>query len=721
MSIASAVPFATVLHANQLVIGDGYADRDGISATAVGYDAVLTLHLELGIPVALHMSGSVVEALAWHRPDLLARVRQGLRSGLVRMVGGTYGENIVPLAPSAHNRRQLLAMAEVMRDLLGVDPAEVPTAWLPERVWRTGPVVSALSDRTLPGGGYRRVLVDDRAMVPVCVNGVEHRKAFDAGGPYAWPTTGWPTSGRGLAQPRVLCTRRVTGSSMEAVPLSSHLRYLVPPFDPAHFALIEDMARDLQPHGDADSPPLLVFGDDLERVAGVAGWEPGLTRYETFLRGLRESSLLRAVHLDAWCDEHPPTEDVEPDPTTYYELAHHHGAGEDYQRWSRDPRWAPYAAHLARVDSTVQNAVDARPDSPLVQVADRLALIGHHETAWQDRDPEGDGTAPAPWARATARHAADALPLLMADTWFDAPRTGLRALLQDIDDDGHDELVLAGNRIFAVLRPRWGARLTTLISRGSDGRARLLVGNPVDHWNFQEELGRFMEQPCMHPGALGVVGSEHSSFQVTRLEVLDSVVVAVLEEHVDTTSAPSCDSGRLQLAVTLEQDAEALGACWSRLGTPGELSVRNAICPDYHAVLRSGRHGVRAEHGARVAGVWLAEGCEADEAQPSADRPHVWVGVCDEPVTVLDPPSFGEAGHALEVNVHCAGRHLDLVLGGGSIDDGRLDGHLVALHRNIRGAPCAPSPSESAGADQASNATARSVTTEALVPAGDRP
>ena len=679
MTSPPPVPFAIVVHANQLVIGDGYADRDGISATAVGYDAVLTLHLELGVPVALHMSGSLLEALAWHRPDLLARVRHGLRSGVVRCIGGTYGENIVPLSTPAHNRRQLAAMDEVMRDLLGVDPADVATAWLPERVWRTGPVVAALADPTLPGGGYRRVLVDDRAMVPVSVHGVEHRKAFDANGPYAWPETGWPSSGRGLAQPHVLCTRRVTGTTIDVVPMSSHLRYLVPPFDPAHLDLLEDMARDLQPHRDSVSPPLLVFGDDLERVAGVAGWEPGLSRYETFLRALKESSLLRAVHLDEWCEEHPATQEVDPEPATYYELAHLHGAGEDYGNWAGDPRWASYAADLSRVDARVQVAVDARPQSPLVQLADRLALIGHHETAWQDRDPGGGGTAPAPWARATARHAADALPLVLADTWSAGPRMGVRALLEDIDGDGHDELVLSGNRVFAVLRPRWGGRLTTLVRRDEDGRIGVLVGNPVDHWNFQEELGRFMDQPCLHPGALGVAGSEHSAFHVTRLEVVDSVLVAVLEEVVGTP--PSGESGRLRLAVTLEQDADALCACWSRLGTPGELSVRNAICPDYHAVLKGGRHAVRLEHAPRITGARL-DGV-------AATPPRAWVGVGDQPDVVLDPASFGAAGHALEVDVHCAGRHLDLVVGGGPVDDVRLDGYLAALHRTIH-APAGP-------------------------------
>lgn len=686
------VPFATVLHANQLVIGDGYADRDGISVTACGYDAVLTMHLELGIPVSLHLSGSLVEALAWHRPDLLRRVHAGLRSGLVRLVGGTYGENIVPLASSAHNRRQLVAMAQVMRDLLRVDPADVATAWLPERVWRTGPVVSALHDPTLPGGGYRRVLVDDRAVVPLRVDKISAREVFDGWGPYAWPAQGWPTSARGLADPNVLRAHRVSGTDFDVVPLCSHLRYLVPPFDARHLALVDDLAQDLLPFAGDSSPPLLVFGDDLERVAGVAGWEPALERYATFLQKLVSSPLLEPVHLDDWCDEHPATQEVDPDPATYYELAHLHGAGEDYTVWADDPRWAPYAQRLRRVDSAVQAAVDARAGSPLVQLADRLAMLGHHETAWQDRDPDGPGTAPAPWARATAAHAAEGLPLLLADGWFAANRRGLRALLQDVDDDGVEELVLAGRRMVAVLRPRWGARLTLLVRLDAEETPRVLVGNPVDHWNFQEELGRFMDRPAGHPGALGVMGSEQARFEVSRLEVADGVVVAVLDQVVPPdgdTEGGDC-SGRLRLTVTLGEDADALGASWTRLGTPGELSVRNAICPDYHAVLLGGRERLRLDSRHRLVGAWLA-GADAAASGVVAARgsqdarggpdggPGVWLGVRADGGAVLEPPVLGEAGHAVTVTVRTAGRHLDLVLGGGSVDDAVLDAHLTTL------------------------------------------
>jgi hypothetical protein len=325
-----------------------------------------------------------------------------------------------------------------------------------------------------------------------------------------------------------------------------------------------------------------------------------------------------------------------------------------------------------------------------VQVADRLALLGRHEAGWQDPDPGGMGRAPAPWVRATASHAADALPMLLADQWFAAPGHGLRALLHDVDDDGVDELVLAGRRLLAVLRPRWGARVSTLVRVGSDAQLHLIVGNPADHWNFQEELGRFMDQPAGHPGALGVVGSEHVPFEVTRLEVVGHVLVAVLDEateapvrgnHADASPWPGGRAG-LRLTVALGEDADALAACWTRHGTPGELSVLSAVCPDYRRALAEGRLGVHLETlGGRFGGARRSVAGPAGEQEPAlvATDVRAWVGVPVAGGCRLEPPAFGDAGHAALVTVRAAGRHLDMVVGGGPAEERALDAHLALL------------------------------------------
>jgi hypothetical protein len=656
----SRAPIALVLHANQLIIGDGYADRDGISVIGCGYDAVLSAHLELGIPLALHVSGPLVEALAWHRPDLLARMRAALESGVVRLVGGTYGENIVPRSSPQHNRRQLAAMTEMMPDLLGVDPVTVHTAWLPERVWATEPVVDAFTDPRTTGGGYRRCLVDERLFLPADGDQPYGRAAFDAQGPYAWPVSGWPQHGHGLVDPALLRLRRVVGSPLTLVPISSHLRYLLPPRDPSHLGLVEDIAADIAEH---DEPALLVFADDLERVAGVGGWEPAVDRYQHFLRWLAGSCALEAVHLDDWCDAHEPAVDdaVDPAPGTYYELADHYGAKDDYSGWADDARWAGHAARLRTVDAAVQEALARRPASPLVQVADRIAMLGEHELAWQDPAPDGHGRAPAPWVRATAAHTADALPLLAADRWFASGASGLWADLNDIDGDGEDELVLAGSRMFAVLHPRWGARATLVVTRSNEGGLHQIVGNPANHWNFQEETGRWMDQPAGHPGALGLAGSEHHRFAVTRIEMSEHRLIARL---VDTEAGPEFAP---VVTVVLAEHSDALAVCYSRPGMSGELSVGNAICPDYREALRWGRARTRLQ----VSDHWV--GAHARSA-------HAWIGVAAGEA-VINPPAYGDAGHAVLVNVRASGRHLDLVLGGGDVSDAVVNRHLTGARK----------------------------------------
>ncbi len=654
----TGVPLALVHHANQLVVTDGYADRDGLSVTAAGYDAVLTLHVELGIPAALHLSGSVLEAIAWHRPALLRRLREHLSSGLISLIGGTYGENVMPLSTPRHNRRQLRAYHDLVEELLGVPRETLRTAWVPERVWDTGSCAPPLRDAAATGVSYQRVLLDDRLRHPLREGRYEDsaRAAFDAGGPYDWHSRGFPASGRGLLHAGSLTPYRIAdGDGLVAVPVASHLRYLVPPHDPAHLDLLAELVRE----GTRDAPQgsLLVFADDLERVAGVAGWEQGLERYARFLRWLSHGDLVQVVNLDTWCDRVEPDPQIPVDAGTYYELAHSHGAGEDYGRWANDPRWAPYAERLDHVEVALERAELDGADPGLCVLAERLLLLGRHETAWQDLDPlrEDGGRAPAPWARATAAHSADALSLLAAARWVSDPGArGLRVLLTDVDEDGEDELVLSGDRLFAVISPRHGGRLSLLVRRelDVDGACRgvVVVGNPADHWNFQTELHQHMQTPANHPGALAVLGTESHRHEVGRVEVTTRTATV---ELVDVEPGP--DRG-LTKQVLLEAGGEALVVCVRRGGLPGELRTSVALSPDYAALLRAGRERLRLTGGT----TWWG-----------ASTPDVDAWVAHDPAegTGLLVATSPATGHALVGAVDGCGRHLHLVLGTGPVDD----------------------------------------------------
>ncbi|HET6563604.1 MAG TPA: hypothetical protein VFG72_17175 [Marmoricola sp.] len=650
----SAAPIAFVHHANQFVITDGYADRDGLSLTAAGYDAVLSLHVELGVPAALHISGPVLEAIAWHRPALLARLRRHLASGVITLVGGTYGENVMPLSSPRHNRRQLRAFHDLAEELLGISREQLRTAWVPERVWDTDACAAPLRDEAATGVRYERVLLDDRLVHPLREGQYDGsaREAFDAGGPYRWHDEGFPTTLRGRLHGGSLAPYRIAdGDGLVAVPIASHLRYLVPPHDPDHLGLLTELAEDA---ARAAGDSLLVFADDLERVAGVAGWEQGLERYARFLRWLARNQALEPVALDAWCDPVEPGPELAVEPGTYYELAHQHGAGEDYGRWAGDPRWRGYADSLDRVEVALDRAEDDGADAGLCGLAERLVMLGRHETAWQDPDGHG-GRAPAPWVRATAAHAADALPVLAAARWATDPAgPGLRVALTDLDDDGNEELVLSSDRLFAVVSPFHGGRLTLLVRRdvAPDGTASgvVVVGNPADHWNFQTELHQHMQSPPNHPGALSVLGTESHRFEVGRVEVTSDTAVV---ELVDVEPGP--DRG-LAKQVHLTTGGTELVVCVRRTVLPGELRTTVALSPDYPTLLRTGRGAMRLRQGATW---WAAEG-EAVDAWVAHD-PAEQTGqlVATSPTT----------GHAVVGAVDGAGRHLHLVLGTGPVDD----------------------------------------------------
>src|SRR3712207_8721122 len=70
-----AVPLALVHHANQYLIANGYDNREGIAEIVEGYAAALRLHEKYGIPANLHLSGTLIETLAWHYPWFLELVR----------------------------------------------------------------------------------------------------------------------------------------------------------------------------------------------------------------------------------------------------------------------------------------------------------------------------------------------------------------------------------------------------------------------------------------------------------------------------------------------------------------------------------------------------------------------------------------------------------------------------------------------------------------------
>ncbi|MDQ4130941.1 MAG: hypothetical protein M3133_08145, partial [Actinomycetota bacterium] len=552
------VGLALVHHANQYLVTTGYDDREGIDELVAGYAAVLRLHEERRVPANLHLSGTLLEAAAWHAPWFLELIGRLHHSGLVEVIGGTYADGIMTVLPQTLNRRGILEHLDLCTLHLECGPRSVTAFWVPERVWETSSIAPLLTDRELPNGGFNCVLLDDRLFYPSSSpyglpspSSAElnsPRRCFDAAGPYHRGTPNLLQRPAGMPAPSFVAD----GEGLVALPISSWLRYCVPPRSREHWELLQwTLARACE----QAVPPLLVYADDLERTAGLASWERhALPAYAEFLDWLIAQERVVPVRLTPWLQAHPPRHVATIEPGTFFELAER-GAGEDYRGWWDASAWAPYRRHLTEAEEAIRSAQRDGVGGPLVELAWKHLLATTYETAWHSEaellspprsclSPPSVPAGPAPWARAIASHARSCLPMLAAARSF-ASHGEPHADVVDLDADGEEEAILSNGLLYAVLSPSRGGRLTALFAHTPAGGAAV-VGNPSDDWNWQEELHAYMERPANHPGALSDVGFEHDRYEVAAVASLPSGAGLELV-NVDPTSPLSGTRKRIVL------------------------------------------------------------------------------------------------------------------------------------------------------------------------------
>jgi hypothetical protein len=642
---AGAPAVALVHHGHQHLIVDGYDNHEGLSELLDAYTAVLGLHLKYRVPLNLHLSGTLLEAIAWHAPEFFSWVGALQSEGLVEIIGSAYAQPILRLFSPEHNRRQLAEELGLLESHLSVNPNQIKGFWLPERVWHTGELAEIIAAPTLRNGGYSYVLLDDRLAYP---DSSGARTVFDAStapGRSVGPVSGSTSTGTPAASvwalpaatdpDQFLPARIAGGSGLVAVPISGNLRYAIPPRSTKAWHLLEGT---LAAAAAAGPDALAVYADDLEKTAAVGPWTSGawerenVHAYEQLLAWLTTSGSARPVLLSAFLAEHPPAREVEYEPGTFCELAAG-GAGEDYSGWWDAPAYAPYRRHLERVERLL---VTATPDvdgsergEGLVELAWKQLMVASYETAWHGFGaPDGEV---APWARATASHVRSALVTLEAARYVGRDRrrrTDPATLwVADVDADGHDEIVLASDQLFAVISPQHGARVVAAYDLVPDG-GRQIIGNPIDDWNWQEEINRWMETPANHPGAFTDCGYENARWQLVHAKANGGVACVRLRcVEADSPLAGSVKEYRLTSAGRLEVGYELAF-------TTERFDVEVGLSPDYLRLLRYGREAARSWGAARRRGVSNGEST-------------VWIELPDrEPVLWAATPAR-PAGHVL--------------------------------------------------------------------------
>src|SRR5512135_3920993 len=104
-------------------------------------------------PIALHISGPLLDWLEAHAAGLLDRIGHLAADGKVELLSSGYYEPVLISLPRQDRVEQVAWMREAVRRRFGVEPAGL---WLTERVWE--PELTA----DLADAGVRYALVDDR-------------------------------------------------------------------------------------------------------------------------------------------------------------------------------------------------------------------------------------------------------------------------------------------------------------------------------------------------------------------------------------------------------------------------------------------------------------------------------------------------------------------------------------------------------------------------------
>ncbi|MDR6550686.1 hypothetical protein [Paenibacillus qinlingensis] len=499
------IPVAIVHHANQYLITNGYVNRPGIGETigptdgSSGLRAILELHSKYDIPFHLHISGTLIETCAWFDPLFLEEISDLWRAGLVELIGSTYAQNIMTLFSQDFNRFQLEEELRLYQAWLGVSTSDVKGFWIPERVWDTERLAETVRNASLCNGGYRYVLADDRLFLQG-----DERASFDEQRRFD------PS----LYKPYVVKDT----SGLIALPISTEMRLNMPFQSRLNEEKLDQLMNELQQEVDRGEDVIAIYGDDMEKAAGIPPmWDPqSIQHYELFLKWLTNRQDVVSVLLGDWLNKRTDWPSRSVGPGTYMELAGIFGAGEDYSGWAGSSAWAPYQQMIEKAwESVFTFAKGQAAPCLLIDLAIKHLLASAYETGWHDPGVSWEDASPAPWARALASHARAAYVLLKAAEWQqDTDSEGLLKLeVQDIDEDGHEEVILRNQDLAVVISPTYGGRILYAFSF-KEQAGRMFIGNPTDDWNLLEELNGFMDTPMNHPGALADYGYEHDVYEI---------------------------------------------------------------------------------------------------------------------------------------------------------------------------------------------------------------
>ncbi|MCD6423106.1 MAG: carboxypeptidase regulatory-like domain-containing protein [Elusimicrobia bacterium] len=510
--LGATVKFALVHHGNQAV--GTYTQPDGDllyeEGGKCGYNRIIKAHFDTGIPINLHLSGTVMVGIKWgydygdtnpnHLIDgkyFLARVKDGVDSKLINILTSSFAQNIMPYAYKDQNQFSIWFENQLINHHFGISQPKV--AWVPERTWVNDPNIQWHSGDPYTGANNN---VKDKTMTDtfysegvraVVLDGNQHHNWFHDPDPSGSNDNGFPHkildsdgSFSGLIaffNNRDLQDRMCSGNGVDT-----------------------DLAPTLNWIASLGDGAIGVYGDDLEKAAGYSStWPSWLPDgYVTNLWDLLNHSWIETVNLETFMnwfefkydqvglayyeggDEYPS---IQIPFGTYENPVMWLDGGDYYQRWDS------HASEADRLKTDARSYRDMMNDgmsaiwdaemitgqdyktNRLIRVARAVLAAGQYEWMWHD-----DSDNISDWEEKMAAHTKNACYYAEGAIWaWDPASYGATVQSKDVDKDGTTEYILQNENIMAIFEPD-GGRIVAMFSRDSSGQGYVIIGNDVAAW-----------------------------------------------------------------------------------------------------------------------------------------------------------------------------------------------------------------------------------------------
>lgn len=500
-----------VHHGNQHLT-DNRALNNPSSVNSYGY--ILSVHDYLSnktgrrIPVAIHMSGTLIASFLWWDPLFISYVKNIVSRGVATVLGGVWAEHITAYFYDNFNDPSAYFTKLYTKSTLGYDPV---VAWVPERTWddeRTG-IAYTLSKY------YRAVILDANT----------HHDEWSPGtNPY---------------KPHKYDTSKTAGRTLYVFFIDWDTQQLI--LANTDGGLHIDLRRKyIWAATNSDQQMVFVYADDWEKAAGVAGWDSGGPyRYNNSLTWIAMHPWIQVVTPDeivGWLDSGAWS------PVTGYYCGYDtykfikdwvQGYPYDYRRaydgwyWgtSVEKNFAWYGSGVTQPNYYLPDTIMPLGDvfgytsyngSPNNTVIYRLLAPGGlfdttprneiwwlalitanamlYETAWHDDfDWDGDGLHDAPgWGLTIWNHLRLVNVLLTAAKWLDDVRAGKVTVSSyitgDFDWDGRKEVVIYNQYLFVFIDDRGGAAPYIFMYNKTLNKVFMAVGAPMVYWGTTRDI-----------------------------------------------------------------------------------------------------------------------------------------------------------------------------------------------------------------------------------------